>query len=126
MKFVERPFVYGASSEIIKRAAELRKNLTEAEKHLWCKIGKHQVNGLRFRKQHPISKFIVDFYCHTALLIIEVDGDVHLNEEVTERDEGREHELRKLGLNVLRFTNYDVLNNIDGVVEKIRESVAHI
>jgi very-short-patch-repair endonuclease len=120
MKFTDRSFVYGASPEIIKRAADLRKNLTESEIALWEKIGRNQVNGLRFKQQHPISKFIVDFYCHKALLVIEVDGAVHNNADVAEHDEGRQHELEKLGLTVLRFTNDEVLNDIDNVIEKIK------
>ena len=120
MKFIERPFVYGASPEIIKRAADLRKRLTKAESVLWNKIGKNQINGYRFKKQHPISKFIVDFYCHKALLVIEIDGDIHNKEEVLERDEGREYELQKLGLTILRFTNEEVIKNIDKVIENIK------
>lgn len=119
MKEIERPFYYGASPEIFKRAEILRKNLTPVEKLLWDRLRKGQVKGIRFKAQHPISKFIVDFYCHKALLVIEIDGDVHDKEDLAERDEGREYELKKLGLRVIRFKNAEVMNNMDKVLVKI-------
>jgi len=115
MKPIELPFYFNASPEILKRAEALRNQMTEAEKVLWDRLRKNKVNGYRFRTQHPISKFIVDFYCHKALLIIEIDGAIHKNEIVAERDEGREEELKRLGLIVLRFTNDEVLKNTDAV-----------
>jgi very-short-patch-repair endonuclease len=119
MKSIERPIYYNASPEILKRAGDLRKNMTEAEKVLWERIGKKKLIGVTFRRQHPISKFIVDFYSHEALLIIEIDGDIHKNPNVAEHDEGREYELKRLGLSVLRFSNKEVLKNADGVVKRI-------
>jgi very-short-patch-repair endonuclease len=121
MKFTERPFIHNASPEIIKRAADLRCNTTPAEKALWQRINKSQLYGLRFKSQHPIGKFIVDFYCPKLFLVIEIDGEVHNKPEVAERDEGREHELKNYGLKVLRFSNEEVLSNLENVVEKIRE-----
>jgi very-short-patch-repair endonuclease len=76
-----------------------------------------------FRRQHPISKFIVDFYCYEALLAVEIDGGVHQRFEVAERDEGREYELKKLGLSILRFTNDEVLGDIDKVVKSIESFI---
>ncbi|HTB06573.1 MAG TPA: endonuclease domain-containing protein [Bacteroidia bacterium] len=125
MKFNERQFIYGASPEIIKRAAELRKNMTVAENLLWERIGKKQIFGVRFKRQHPISKFIADFYCHSALLVIEIDGEIHLKEEIAERDEGRDHEMKKLGLKVMRFTNDDIYNNIDEVITQIKQELSN-
>jgi very-short-patch-repair endonuclease len=123
MKFTQRPFIYEASPEIIKRAAILRANTTPAEDALWKKINRSQLYDLRFKRQHPIGKFIVDFYCSKLSLVIEVDGDVHDLPDVAERDEGREIELKKYGLRVLRFTNEEVLNNIDSVVESIKQFI---
>jgi|SRR5581483_5634657 len=120
MKFTERPFVFKASPEIIRRAAALRKNVTPAEHTLWERINKNQLYGLRFKRQHPIGKFIVDFYCAKALLVIELDGEVHNKTDVAERDEGREYELKQMGLTVLRFKNDEVLNNIDKVLDSIK------
>lgn len=119
MKNIELPFYYGASAEMLKRADILRREMTEAEKILWERLRKNKVSGFRFRSQHPISKFIVDFYCHKALLVIELDGDIHMKEDVAERDEGREIEIKKLGLRVLRFKNKEVYDNLDAVVDKI-------
>ena len=123
MKFTERPFIHEASPEIIKRAAILRANTTPAENVLWEKINKSQLFGVRFKRQHPIGKFIVDFYCSKLYLVIEIDGDVHDLPDVVERDEGREVELKKYGLKILRFTNEEVLNKTDRVVEAIKQFI---
>ena len=106
--------------EILSRAERLRKNQTGVEKVLWKKLEKGNFENLRFRRQHPISKFIVDFYCHELLLVIELDGEIHNKAEVAERDEGREFELKKLGLAILRFTNHDIIHNMDNVLETIK------
>ncbi|HXB11424.1 MAG TPA: endonuclease domain-containing protein [Bacteroidia bacterium] len=119
MKPIESPFYYGASPEILKRAEILRKQMTMAEKILWEQLNKNQVKGYRFRAQHPIGKFIVDFYCHEATLVIELDGKIHENKIVSERDDGREEEIKKLGIRMLRFTNDDVFKNIHGVLFEI-------
>jgi len=119
MKAIEKPFFYGASPEIFRRAKLLRGNMTEAEKALWQRLRKNQLNGLRFYRQHPIAKFIVDFYCHSKLLVVELDGGVHNKMEVSERDENREVELEKLGLRILRFKNEEVINDIQEVILKI-------
>ena len=121
MKRIERPIYFDASVEIIRRAAILRKNTTETEQLLWARISKKQLDGLHFRRQHPIGKFIVDFYCHEKLLVIELDGGVHNKAEIAERDEGREIELSKKGLKIIRFTNEEVLSNVDFIVSKIKE-----
>ncbi len=123
MKPIERPFYYNAGPEILKRAVDLRNNMTAPEKALWEILGKKKLMGVTFRRQHPIAKFIVDFYCHEALLVIEVDGDIHNSLAVSERDEGREHELKKLGLDILRFSNNDVLKNRDSVVKSIQNFI---
>jgi len=122
MKATELPFFYGASPEIFRRAKLLRGNMTEAEKALWQRLRKNQFNGLHFYRQHPIAKFIVDFYCHSKLFVIELDGGVHTKLEVSERDENRQLELEKLGLKVLRFKNDDVINNIRMVLLEIENA----
>jgi very-short-patch-repair endonuclease len=115
LKRINVPFYYGASPEMLKRAERLREEMTEAELLLWERLRKNKNGGNRFRAQHPIGKFIVDFYCHEALLVIEIDGSIHQNDIVTERDEGRELEISKLGIKVVRFTNEQILNDIDKV-----------
>ena len=126
MKNFEKSFFYNASPEIFKRARELRKNLTGAEKALWDELKENKFNGLHFRRQHPISKFIVDFYCHQYSLVIELDGGVHLKEDVAERDEGREYELKKLGIKILRFKNEEILSNIESVLHRIESYISKI
>lgn len=121
MKNSEKSFFYDASPEIFKRARELRKTLTDTERVLWDCIKQDKLEGLHFRRQHPLNKFIVDFYCHELSLVIELDGGIHLKDSVAERDEGREYELRRLGLNVLRFKNEEVIKNINSVLETIKD-----
>lgn len=77
---------------------------------------------LRFRPQHPIDIFIADFYCHPIKLVIEIDGGIHQNEKQKEYDIGREAELKKLSIDVIRFTNEEVIDNIGGVVKVIKEN----
>ena len=114
---IERSMFYNASSEIFQKAEMLRKNMTKAETVLWERLRKNQL-GVRFKAQHPIERYIVDFYCHKAKLVIEVDGEIHKFQK--EYDLGREAELEKYGLKILRFTNKDIFNKIDLVIEKIK------
>ncbi|MFC2101962.1 endonuclease domain-containing protein [Bacteroidota bacterium] len=123
-KFVDRSMFYNASPEIFKRAKELRGNMTAAERLLWSEISNGKIDGYRFKSQHPIDRFIVDFYCHKARLVIEIDGEVHHEEEQFERDEGRTAELQEFGLGVLRFTNQEVLEDIENVLKIIQQIVS--
>jgi very-short-patch-repair endonuclease len=97
-------------------AREKRREPTEAEKRLWQRLRRKQL-GLRFRRQHAIGRFIVDFYCRSAQLVIEVDGPVH--QYTAEQDAVRQEYLESLGLQVLRFTNEEVRGAEDEVVERI-------
>jgi len=112
---------YNASPEIFQRATDLRENMIAAEKVLWNRINNGQIKGFRFKAQHPIDRFIVDFYCHKARLIIEIDGEVHEQEEQHERDEARTAELEAFGLKVLRFSNQDVFENLEDVITTISQ-----
>ncbi len=100
-------------------AREMRAGQTPAENHLWQRIRKEQVLGFKFRRQHTIDRFIVDFYCTKAHLVIEVDGSIH--DEQQEEDQLRSEFLESLGLRVLRFTNGEVLQQTDAVIERIAE-----
>ena len=118
-----------ASPEIFRRAKELREQMTAAEAHLWESLRAGKLNGLHFRRQHPIANFILDFYCHQYQLGIEIDGEVHFQKDQKERDLGREAELRTLGLRILRFPNklvlnetYEVLKIILGEIEEIKSN----
>jgi very-short-patch-repair endonuclease len=101
-----------------KRAENLRANLTEAEQALWKILRRDQL-GIRFRRQHPIGPYIVDFACLTHLLIIEIDGGKHA--EKIAYDTQRTHFLEKAGFCVLRFWNNEVLQNPEGVYSVIME-----
>ena len=96
-------------------ARQLRQNRTDAERKLWNRLRRKQLEGARFRQQTPIGRYIVDFFCPEALLIVEVDGSQHLGE----RDHMRDEWLTKEGYRVLRFWNNDVLKNTESVVAAI-------
>ena len=102
---------------------QLRANFTDAEKLLWSKIRKKQIKNYQFFRQKPIGNYIVDFYCNTAKLVIEIDGGQHYEDENAKNDKIRESFLEKHGLRIMRFTNLDVLKNIENVVEKIYREV---
>jgi len=107
-------------------ARQLRNNMTDAERHLWTKIRMKQLKGYQFYRQKPIGDYIVDFFCPKAKLVIEMDGSYHLVGEKIEYDRMRDDCLTSLGLRVLRFTNTEVLTNIEGVVESIIENMEEI
>jgi very-short-patch-repair endonuclease len=111
------------TKEKLQRAKELRREMTPAEKILWQEVRAKKL-GVRFRRQQVIQGFIVDFYCHKAGLVVEVDGDIHDLQK--EEDERREKALREMGLRIVRFRNDEVVRNASqSVVGKIREMVAN-
>ena len=101
------------------KARELKKNPTEAEKKLWNHLRLRQLGGYKFRRQHPLGPYIVDFICLEKRLIIEVDGGQHC--ERVDYDKERTAWLKAQGFRVLRFWNNEVLNEIDVVKEVIAE-----
>jgi very-short-patch-repair endonuclease len=103
-------------------AQEKREKPTEAEKKLWKYLRKHQLGGAKFRNQHCIGQFIVDFYCRDAKLVIEVDGPIHQYQ--AEEDKTRQEYLEDRKLKVLRFTNDMVLNNIEKVIVQIESHLS--
>jgi cyclase len=108
----------GASNLIFENAKILRKNMTGAEKILWFYL-KQNVRGFKFRRQHPLGLYIADFYCHKAKLVIEIDGSIHGREEIKDYDLERQRSLEEDGLKVIRFTNDDIHNDIQAVINKI-------
>jgi very-short-patch-repair endonuclease len=122
-RVIERNMFYGASRNIFEKASELRRNMTEAEKILWIELKNKKIFNTRFRRQHPIDIFIADFYCHKYKLVIEVDGKIHSEEEVKERDDGRSHDIEKLGIKILRFTNKEVMTDIQTVKHCILDEI---
>jgi very-short-patch-repair endonuclease len=104
-------------------ARKLRGNLTDAEHLLWqCLRGK-QVDGFRFRRQHPCKRFVLDFYCPAAKLAIELDGGQHNTERGRTVDAARTAFLEQQGVRVMRFWNHEVLNNIEGVLDSIWQAL---
>jgi very-short-patch-repair endonuclease len=121
MEELEKSMYYGAKPDTMEAARILRKNMTFYEKLLWEKLKLKQICGLRIRRQHPIDFFIVDFYCHEAKLVIEIDGEIH--NETREYDDGRSAEMERYSIKVIRFTNSEVDNNIDDVVKRIESEI---
>ena len=109
---------YKADPLLFERAKYLRNHLTNAEMKLWGYL-RSKPMGYKFRRQHPIGIYIVDFYCHSLKLVIEADGSIHNKQEVKEADHERQVSLEKDGLQVIRFTNNDILNNTEHVIEQI-------
>ena len=101
----------------------LRKNMTLSEILLWKKPKDKKIFNTKFRKQHPIGIFIVDFYSHEYKLVIEVDGEIHNNEESNEYDSNRTAELNRYGLKVIRFTNDEIIYNINSVITTIQGAI---
>jgi very-short-patch-repair endonuclease len=108
----------------LKRPARtLRTNMTDAEQLLWFHIRRKQIQGVQFYRQKPLLNFVVDFYCSTAKLVIELDGNQHLKEAHQAKDNVRDTALVSLGLQVLRFDNRQVLLETDAVLEMIHQAV---
>ena len=100
-------------------ARTMRANATEAEQKLWSRLRKRQLCGFQFRRQYSIGPYFADFFCLKAKLVIEVDGSQH--EDQKEQDERRSAFLRASGYRVLRFWNFEVMSDVDSVVERIAE-----
>ena len=111
--------------EHIKRRQYLRNNMTKAEVVLWSKLKGKQLNGLKFRRQCSINNYVVDFYCPDRKLAIEIDGYVHAYNSKIIYDKQRQKEIEALGIKVLRYTNADVVKNIEGVLYDIVQTTPH-
>jgi len=101
------------------RARSLRASSTDAERIIWSALRAGRMNGARFRRQTPIGPYIVDFVCHAARLVIEIDGGQHFEAKQAQRDTRRDAFLAGKGFRVLRFNNHDVMINREGVLETI-------
>lgn len=109
----------GAPSKIFQRAEALRERMTLAEKLLWEEL-RNKKFPVKFRRQHPLGLYVVDFYCHKLKLVIELDGEIHLKPEIAAYDVKREKEITDMGLKVIRFKNSEVADSMEEVLEKIR------
>jgi very-short-patch-repair endonuclease len=122
MKPIEdkKDMFYEADRLTFDKATELRKNLTLAELILWKNLKNRTLFKAKFRRQHPINIFIVDFYCHKFKLAIELDGEIHQNNKVHKYDSERQKFIENLGIKILRFSNEQVILNLNKVIEKIQ------
>jgi very-short-patch-repair endonuclease len=118
------PSRFTRTPAITARARRLRQDATKAERKLWYVLQRGQLDGLSFRRQHPIGRYIVDFYCPAIRLAVEVDGGQHNERRNQILDRRRSQWLATKGIAVVRFWNNDVLNNVEGVWEEIARTAA--
>ena len=111
-------------SENLGLKRRLRSEMTHAEMRLWARIRAKQFQGLKFRRQHGIGPYIVDFYCPEKSLVIEVDGDTHAEPSQIFKDERRDRYLQSLSLRVIRYTNDDIVLNLNGVLEDLVQELS--
>ena len=111
------------SPRLKRRARSLRANPTDAEQRLWARLRRKQVLGVQFYRQKPIGNYIADFYAPVARLVVEVDGSQHLESEQAEHDRRRTAYLKQMGLRVLRYTDRQVLLELDPELEEIFRAV---
>ncbi len=116
----------GASPTVFSKAKKLRNEMTEAEILMWEKLRSNRFHGYKFRRQHPINIYVVDFYCHQFNLIIEIDGEYHNETNQQKRDEGRTNDLNFQGMKILRFTNDEIKSDMNTVLKKIKEYIDDI
>jgi very-short-patch-repair endonuclease len=109
------------NKELKTLARQLRKNMTEAESFLWQRIRRKQLKGRQFYRQRNIGNYIVDFYCPSAKVIVELDGGQHYTQERIRIDQVRDKHLESLDFTILRFPDREVFKNIEGVLERIFE-----
>ena len=110
---------FSRTLEVTDRARRLRKNSTDVERKLWYRLRRDQLNGLSFRRQHPVGPYILDFYCASLRFAVELDGGQHNSEPQRRKDDRRTRWLESNGIKVLRFWNNDVTGNLLGVLEEI-------
>ncbi len=108
-------------SKLRPTAQQMREEPTEAEQILWDRLRDRGLNGYKFRRQHAIDRFIVDFYCREAALIIEIDGPIH--EKQVEQDQERQEALTRMGFHFLRFSNDQVYDQLQSVLAQIVQAL---
>ena len=111
----------GITPELQQAAWRLRSEMTPAEEVLWEALRDRRLNGLRFRRQHPVGQFVLDFYCSLHKLVLEIDGSVH--DTQSEQDAARTAHINAHGYRVIRFSNKEVLANLPDVLERIAAAV---
>ena len=118
------PLVRGTTVGITQAAQQMRKDLTDFEAIVWDEIRERRLGGLRFRRQHPAGRFIFDFYCPRAKLVVEVDGGVHDGQ--AEYDAERTAELERFGYTVIRFKNEDIRDRLPEVLDEIERTARRL
>ena len=113
-------------TKVKAKRQRLRNNMTEAEKVLWLYLRKRQVLGYKFRRQYSVGGFIIDFYCTELKLAIEVDGSIHLKEDIIIYDKQREWILRSVGIKFLRFTNTQVTKELNKTIKTISKYIEEL
>jgi len=108
---------------LLWRARRLRGDMTDAEKMLWKHLRRKNLDGYRFRRQHPVDRYILDFYCPALKLAVELDGAQHYTKEGKARDNKRTAWLEAQGIRVVRFRNAEVVTNIESVLREIHEKM---
>lgn len=114
--------IYNRSKQRLIRK-QLRHNIPESEIILWAHLKGKKVDGIKFRRQYSIGRYVVDFYCPRVKLAIEIDGDSHFNDATEQYDNQRTNYIESVGVRVVRFTNLDVKYNLDGVLAKIQHQI---
>ena len=114
---------FNAAPITVERAQKLRQRTTPAEEKLWTYLRNRKFKGLKFRRQHPIDRFIVDYICIEKQLVVEVDGAIHNTPEQKKYDKKRTVVLEEYGLTVIRFTNKEILNDVFKVLKEIEKYI---
>lgn len=110
------------AQSLVGNARRLRREMTDPERKLWNVLRNNQA-GVKFRRQVPLGKYILDFYCHSIKLNVELDGSQHYTEEGRRKDGERDRWLQNNGIEAVRFSDADVFKNIDGVGQVIYEKI---
>ena len=106
-----------------EKRKKLRANVTNAERLLWIQLKGKAINGYKFRRQHSIGYYVTDFYCPKVNLAVEIDGETHCSDEEIENDKESQGLIENLGIHFLRFTNQEVFEAMDTVIEKIKNKI---
>jgi len=116
----------GAPAKNFLLAKKLRGRMTQAEILMWDTLKNKQFKGYKFRRQHPVHQFIVDFYCHELKLIIEIDGKYHESEEQKNQDLNRTEMIEFQGISEIRFTNEEIIHDRGSVLKKLGEQMDYL
>jgi len=119
---MKRSMFYESSPAIFENAKRLRNEPTPSEIIFWSLL-KQYFSNFKFKRQHPVSRYIADFYCHKLKLVIEIDGGIHLTEDAKNNDRLRDEFMRSLDLKIIRFTNDEVCKRGEFVVEKLTDFI---